>query len=246
MLRAVFYLAFYGGLQWVCYLYFLDDQFVAKSAPQTNHLDFQPYKWVVGYNCSRILTHTHTHTHTHTQWVHNFRMSEETFICLCAKLCPAMEKHDTNFRVSIPLKKRVPSHYGSWQPTATIEVLASGHLFGVRKKTVCRCVQEFCEAACKWFVPEQICFPDKQKLKEMAALRTNGGFHSVLVPLMGHTYIPIIAPKEYRCDCFNRKGWHSIILQGVVDGKGLYGVYMREWLGVCMMLGLWDCPHWGS
>ncbi len=75
-----------------------------------------------------------THTHTHTQWVHNFRMSEETFICLCAKLCPAMEKHDTNFRVSIPLKKRVPSHYRSWQPTATIEVLASGHLFGVRKK----------------------------------------------------------------------------------------------------------------
>ncbi|KAA8578711.1 hypothetical protein FQN60_009233, partial [Etheostoma spectabile] len=36
------------------------------------------------------------------------------------------------------------------------------------------------------------------------------------------SHIPIIAPQEYHCEYFNRKGWHSIILQGVVDGKGLF------------------------
>ncbi|KAG1968277.1 protein ALP1-like [Pimephales promelas] len=35
-------------------------------------------------------------------------------------------------------------------------------------------------------------------------------------------HIPIIAPQDYHCDYFNHKGWHSIILQGVVDGKGLF------------------------
>lgn len=36
------------------------------------------------------------------------------------------------------------------------------------------------------------------------------------------SHIPIIAPQNYHTDDFNRKGWHSIILQGVVDGKGKF------------------------
>ncbi|KAI9514549.1 hypothetical protein NQZ68_032190 [Dissostichus eleginoides] len=35
---------------------------------------------------------------TDTQWVQNFRMSEETYIYLCNKLRPAMERQDTIFR----------------------------------------------------------------------------------------------------------------------------------------------------
>lgn len=71
-------------------------------------------------------------------------------------------------------------------------------------------------------VPEQTCFPDEEKFREMAAYtRTGGGSHTVLVAIDG-SHIPIIAPQEYHCDYFNRKGWHSIILQGVVDGKGLF------------------------
>lgn len=33
------------------------------------------------------------------------------------------------------------------------------------------------------------------------------------------SYIPILAPQNFHTDYFNRKGWHSIILQGVVDGR---------------------------
>ncbi|XP_029930108.1 protein ANTAGONIST OF LIKE HETEROCHROMATIN PROTEIN 1-like [Myripristis murdjan] len=36
------------------------------------------------------------------------------------------------------------------------------------------------------------------------------------------SHIPIIAPQHYHTDYFNRKGWHSLILQGVVDGKGKF------------------------
>jgi len=36
------------------------------------------------------------------------------------------------------------------------------------------------------------------------------------------SHIPIIAPENYPRDYFNRKGWHSIVLQVVGDGKGLF------------------------
>ncbi|KAG2467848.1 KGP2 kinase, partial [Polypterus senegalus] len=42
---------------------------------------------------------------TNTQWLENFRKSEETFIHLCNKLRPAMERRDTNFRVCVLKRK---------------------------------------------------------------------------------------------------------------------------------------------
>lgn len=39
---------------------------------------------------------------------------------------------------------------------------------------------------------------------------------------MDGNYILIIAPEEHASGYFNWKGWHSIILQAVVDSKGLY------------------------
>lgn len=40
------------------------------------------------------------------------------------------------------------------------------------------------------------------------------------VPQCVGTQVPIIAPEDYPRDYLNRKGWHSIVLQAVVDGKG--------------------------
>ncbi|XP_074527630.1 uncharacterized protein LOC141791248 [Halichoeres trimaculatus] len=157
---------------------------------------------------------------THTQWVDNFRMSEETFLYLCNKLRPGMEKQDTNYRVCVPLKKRVA--IALWKLATNSEYRSIGHLFGVSKTTVCRCVQDFCRAACTLLVPEQIRFPDRVKLKEMATYIENRWGLPQCIGAIDGSHIPIIAPQEYHCDYFNRKGWHSIILQGLVDGKGLF------------------------
>lgn len=35
-------------------------------------------------------------------------------------------------------------------------------------------------------------------------------------------HLPIIGPDEFAADYYNRKGWHSIILQAVVDFRGRY------------------------
>ena len=36
------------------------------------------------------------------------------------------------------------------------------------------------------------------------------------------THIPVEAPAENASDYYNRKGWHSVILQGTVDHEGLF------------------------
>ncbi|CAH2296351.1 Hypothetical predicted protein [Pelobates cultripes] len=157
---------------------------------------------------------------THTQWVHNFRMSEETFLYLCAKLRPAMEKETTNFRVCLPVRKRVA--IALWKLATNSEYRSIGHLFGVSKSSVCQCVQDFCKAVCSLLAPEIINFPDWQKLKDMADYFENRWGLPQCVGAIDGSHIPIIAQQEYHTGYFNRKGWHSIILQGVVDGKGLF------------------------
>nr|XP_033968160.1 protein ANTAGONIST OF LIKE HETEROCHROMATIN PROTEIN 1-like isoform X1 [Pseudochaenichthys georgianus] len=155
---------------------------------------------------------------THTQWVKNFRMSEETYVYLCNKLRPAMERQDTPFRECIPLKKRVA--IALWKLATGSEYRSIGHLFGVSNTTVCRCVQDFCAAAETLLVPELIRSPDREQFAEMAAYTENRWGLPQCVGAIDGSHIPILAPQEYHCDYFNRKGWHSIILQGVVDGKG--------------------------
>ncbi|KAI2645889.1 Protein ANTAGONIST OF LIKE HETEROCHROMATIN PROTEIN 1 [Labeo rohita] len=43
----------------------------------------------------------------------------------------------------------------------------------------------------------------------------------VCVGAIDGTHIPIISPRENPADYHNRKGWHSIILQGIADHKML-------------------------
>ncbi|XP_077057586.1 uncharacterized protein LOC143710531 [Siphateles boraxobius] len=157
---------------------------------------------------------------TNAQWVQNFRMSEETFIYLYNKLRPVMERQDTSFRKCVPLKKRVA--IALWKLATGSEYRTVGHLFGVSVTTVCRCVQEFTAAAETLLVPEQFRYPDQEKFEEMAAYIENRGGLPQCVGAIDGSHIPILAPQEYHCDYFNRKGLHSIVLQGVADGKGLF------------------------
>ncbi|KAM9318446.1 uncharacterized protein KZ484_022706 [Pholidichthys leucotaenia] len=155
-----------------------------------------------------------------TQWLQNFRMSEDTFTYLCHKLRPYMEHQDTKFRQCVPLRKRVA--IALWKLATGSEYRSIGHLFGVSNTTVCRCVQDFCVAAESLLVPEQLRFPDEGRFREMSAYIESRWGLPMCVGAIDGSHIPIIAPTQYHTDYFNRKGWHSVLLQGVVDGKGLF------------------------
>ncbi|XP_070412035.1 uncharacterized protein [Nothobranchius furzeri] len=135
-------------------------------------------------------------------------------------LRPAMQKRNTNFRACVPLRKRVA--IALWKLATNSEYRSIGLLFGVSTTSVCRCVQDFCKAVCKLLLAEVIAFPTLQKLQEMADyFETRWGVPQCVGAIDG-SHIPIIALQGFHTDYFNRKGWHSIILQGIVDGRGMF------------------------
>ena len=61
--------------------------------------------------------------------------------------------------------------------------------------------------------------PSGPSLKEVMAGFEDLGFPHCAGAVDG-TYIPIVSPRECPADYYNRKGWHSIIMQELVDHCG--------------------------
>lgn len=165
---------------------------------------------------------------THEQWLQNFRMSEQTFIYLCDKLRPALERQNTSFSQCVPLKKMVA--IALWRLATGSKYRSVGHLFGVRITTVYRCVQEFCAAAETLLVPEKICFPDEERFRDMAISMENGGSHSVWGLLVTAT-----CPSWYHRTT-------QQVLKLLWMERGCSGICLLNCQGAPMTPGFSDCP----
>ncbi len=116
----------------------------------------------------------------------------------------------------MPLRKWVA--IALWKLATGGEYRSVSHIFGVGLTTVFNCVKDFCDTVNKVLLPVHIKFPDARKLVEMASFFEQRWRVPQCVGVIDGSHIPIIAPTEYPRDFFNRKGWHSIILQAVVSG----------------------------
>ena len=157
---------------------------------------------------------------TSVQFMQNFRVSRESFDYICSRVQHVIGRMDTNYRLCVPNQKRVA--IAIWKLATGSEYRTISHLFGVGLSTVFNCVQDFCYAVIKVLLPVHITSPDAERLVEMAALFQSRWRVPQCVGAIDGSHIPIIAPEEYPRDYYNRKGWHSIVLQAVVDGRGLF------------------------
>ena len=116
-------------------------------------------------------------------------------------------------RKAIPLQKRVS--IALWFRTIS-------HLFGVSKASVCLIIKDVCVCIVDHLLPKYIRMPCGDALKQVVAgFKDKLGFPQCAGAIDG-THIPIISPQECPADYYNRKGWHSIILQGLVDYNGFF------------------------
>ncbi|XP_043097547.1 protein ANTAGONIST OF LIKE HETEROCHROMATIN PROTEIN 1 [Puntigrus tetrazona] len=141
---------------------------------------------------------------TPEQFIQNFRVSRESFEYICCRLRHVLQRRNTNFRLCVPLKKRIA--IALWKLATGSEYRSVSQLFGVGVSTVFNCVQDFCNAVIKVLLAVHVKFPDSTKLKEMADVFESGWNVPQCVGAIDGSHIPIIAPEDYPRDYFNRKG----------------------------------------
>ena len=168
-------------------------------------------------------------TFTSHDWITNFRMSRATFMYVCNHLRPLITKKETVMRKSISAEKRL---------AITLYYLATnsdfrtvGHLFGVSKSSVCLIVQEVCATIVDVLLPKHLSFPSGDALRAVIS-----GFHEnhkfpQCVGAVDGCHIPIVSPPDCAADYYNRKGFHSVLLQGTVNHLGLFTDIYVGWPG---------------
>ncbi|XP_072182205.1 uncharacterized protein [Diadema setosum] len=149
------------------------------------------------------------------EWRKHLRMSRETCEYIAGELRPLLERNNPRGQpLRIPYKKRLAVVLW-WLATPT-EYRSLATLFGIGISTLCTLTREVCHAIKETLFHRYITLPSGQRLDETIDGFQRRGFPQCAGAIDG-THLPILAPRDSLADYHNRKGWHSIILQAVVD-----------------------------
>ncbi|XP_065892383.1 uncharacterized protein [Dysidea avara] len=156
-------------------------------------------------------------TFTHQDWLENFRMSKETFLYICRRLSGVLIRQDTVMRRSISVQQRVAITL--WCLATPAEYRTISHLFGVARSSVCEIVHETCNAIVDVLLKEYIKFPTGRDLDQTVNLfKSKWGVPQCFGAVDG-CHVPISVPCENHTEYYNRKGWYSMLIQGLADAN---------------------------
>jgi len=153
-------------------------------------------------------------------WREHFRVNRTTFQRICQIVGPDLSKRDTMLRQAIPLEKRVA--VALHRLSTGNSYISTGLNLGLPKSTANMIKNEFCDIL-RRKAPKFVKFPETEEETEKVidGFSDKGPFPQVAGAIDGsHIRIkaPIVNAKDYYC----RKGFHSVILQGVVDSDGRF------------------------
>ena len=117
-----------------------------------------------------------------------------------------------------------------WRLATNVEYRTIAELFGLGRATVCTIVLETCSVIATHLMPQFVKIPLGEALREVVCGFDRLGFPQAAGAIDG-THIPIIRPEENSTDYYNRKGFHSIIMQAVVDHRGIFTDISIGWPG---------------
>ena len=118
-----------------------------------------------------------------------------------------------------------------WKLATNVEFRTLSALFGLGRSTIGAIVSETCHVIACNLLPQYVTIPQRDKLKEIVeGFETCWGFPQAAGAIDG-SHIPIIRPDESASDYYNRKGYYSIIMQAMVDFRGLFMDVYIGWPG---------------
>ena len=152
------------------------------------------------------------------KWKENIRMSKQSFLVLCEKLCQYISKNTTRFRkpISVEMQFAVTMYYlsdkGRFRKTA--------NAFGIANNTVSMIIRRVTKAISNHLADKYIKLPrTEEEVNESCSLFfKKRGFPQCLGAIYG-TNIAIKRPSENSTDHINRKGRYFLNIQAVADHK---------------------------
>lgn len=147
-------------------------------------------------------------------------MSKETFQFLCFKLSDVLRPSENVVRQPLSVEKKVAIALYKLASCAEYRVVAS--LFGVHKSSVHNCVYDVCIAIIEVLGPSYLKMPSVAEAIALAeVVEKSTGMIQIFGAIDG-THIAVLPPTNGYRDFVNRKGWPSIVMQGIVDCNYLF------------------------
>lgn len=166
---------------------------------------------------------------TDCEWKANFRMRRTSFLQLCNSLQPHLQRQTTSFRKPVPVDQRVAICI--WRLGTNVEYRTISHLFGIGQSTAVSITNHVASAIVKNLLSLFIRTPSEQEFESIIqGFRDKWGFPQCGGAIDG-THIGILAPPVSSADYYNRKGFYSVILQGVVDNRLMFWDINVGWPG---------------
>lgn len=154
------------------------------------------------------------------QYLQRYRMTKATFWYLYRRYGWRLEKERTKLRNPIAADKRFAITIHWLAHSSSFSELAV--LYRVAKSTVVSIVHEGVDTLRHWLVPESILFPTGEELTQvisdfeaLCGLPQCGG-------ALDGTFMQIRKPSEFGDTYYCYKRFHSIIILGCVDARGIF------------------------
>ena len=163
------------------------------------------------------------------EWYENFRVSRETFHYILSEISTEITRKDTRMRKAISSRKRVAITLYYMGSTAEYRTVAN--LFGVSTAFVCLCVKDVSTAVLRKLKARFLSIPKGDDLREVMRLYKQKWGFPLCAGAVDGTHIRIQAPAEDHTDYVNRKNYHCIVMQALVDSRYLFRDVVVGWPG---------------
>ncbi|CAM5085698.1 unnamed protein product, partial [Eretmochelys imbricata] len=160
-----------------------------------------------------------------SQWLQNFRMRKGTFMELCDLLSPALQCKNTKMRAALTVHKQVA--IALWKLATPDSYWSVGINLEWANLQWGAAVMQVANAIKDMLISRVVTLGNVQIIVD--------GFAAMGFPNCGGaidgTHIPILAPEHQAGEYINHKGYFSIVLQALVDNKGLFTNISVGWRG---------------
>uniref|UniRef100_A0A672ZJ56 DDE Tnp4 domain-containing protein n=2 Tax=Sphaeramia orbicularis TaxID=375764 RepID=A0A672ZJ56_9TELE len=162
------------------------------------------------------------------QWKAQFRVNRTTFDYLLELIGPSIVRRKTNYRKPIEPRRRLAVTL--WWFARSGEYRSIANMFGVGIATVCTMVRQVTSAIVDLLYQRFVSLPSGPRL-EITIQAFKDRSYPQCAGAIGATHIPIAPPRDNPDDYINSNGWHSVILQAVVDHNSCFTDVYAGWPG---------------